>query len=219
MVAFVATMTVVVAQDYKSYDDVIYGTDGSIVRGTITEQIPGVSYKIATHDGNIFVYDALEVEKITKEPPVANYYQSNGQKHRYDEYGNVLYKKSPIWSAIGSVFVPGLGQLMNGQTRKGFGIIGVNIISAATFYTGLVVTNMTGSEAALAIGVVGLAGMLATHIYSIVDAPMYASRWNEENGFAVGDNKWLKIEPGVGVSSSVVTGTNATVGLNATFTF
>ncbi len=47
--------------------DVVYLKNGSIVKGQIVEQIIGVSIKIETRDGSMFVYKADEVEKITKE--------------------------------------------------------------------------------------------------------------------------------------------------------
>ncbi len=46
--------------------DVVYLKDGSIIRGTITEQVPNVSLKIRTADGSVFVYQMDKVEKITK---------------------------------------------------------------------------------------------------------------------------------------------------------
>lgn len=51
----------------KEYENVIYLKNGSIIRGTIIEQIPDVSVKIETADGNFFVYNLAEVKKITKE--------------------------------------------------------------------------------------------------------------------------------------------------------
>jgi len=46
--------------------DVVYLKDGSIIRGTIIEQVPNVSLKIKTKDGSVFVYQMDEVDKITK---------------------------------------------------------------------------------------------------------------------------------------------------------
>ncbi len=47
--------------------DVVYLKNGSIVRGTIIEQIPNESIKIETSDGSVFVFKMSDVEKITKE--------------------------------------------------------------------------------------------------------------------------------------------------------
>lgn len=53
----------------QDYEDVIYLKNGSAIRGMIIEYVPGVSFKIQTYDGNIFVYDIAEIEKMTKEIP------------------------------------------------------------------------------------------------------------------------------------------------------
>jgi Flp pilus assembly protein TadB len=49
------------------YKDVIYLKDGSILKGTIIEQIPNVSLKIQTGDGSVFFHKMENIEKITKE--------------------------------------------------------------------------------------------------------------------------------------------------------
>ena len=52
------------AQDMQ---DVVYLKNGSIIHGTIIEQVPGVSIKIKTADGNTYVYKMEEISKTTKE--------------------------------------------------------------------------------------------------------------------------------------------------------
>ena len=49
------------------YQDVVYLKNGSIIRGVIIEQVPNKSIKIETADGNIFVFQIDEIEKIVKE--------------------------------------------------------------------------------------------------------------------------------------------------------
>ncbi len=48
--------------------DVVYLKNGSIIHGTIVEEVPDKSIKIETHDGDVFVYQMNEIAKITKEP-------------------------------------------------------------------------------------------------------------------------------------------------------
>ncbi len=217
LLAFVvANVGLVLAQDYKNYDDVIYGTDGSVVRGTIIEQVPGVSYKIATEGGNIFVYDALKVERITKEPPVRNYYKENA-RHRYDDYGNVANRKSPFWSAVGSFCITGLGQVINGEVRKGLLLCVGNAACLATcMVAGTVSGEGYGGEG---VAFVSLLGALGIRLYSIIQAPIYASRYNEQNGFALGGDRWLRVGPSVQVNNTFAAGTSASVGLGATLIF
>jgi hypothetical protein len=45
----------------------VYLKNGSITKGTVLEHIPSVQVKIQTKDGNIFVYQIDEIEKITKD--------------------------------------------------------------------------------------------------------------------------------------------------------
>jgi hypothetical protein len=46
--------------------DVIETKDGSVLRGVVFEQEPGVKYKLTTNDGNIHVINAADVVKLTK---------------------------------------------------------------------------------------------------------------------------------------------------------
>lgn len=51
----------------SNYQDVVYLKNGSIIRGTIIEQVPNISIKIETADRSVFVYQIDEIEKLTKE--------------------------------------------------------------------------------------------------------------------------------------------------------
>jgi hypothetical protein len=51
----------------RGFEDVVYLKNGSIIRGTIIEQVPNESIKIQTKDRSVFVYRIDEVLKITKE--------------------------------------------------------------------------------------------------------------------------------------------------------
>ncbi|WP_075558902.1 hypothetical protein [Parabacteroides timonensis] len=55
------------AHSQNPLQEVVYLKNGSMIRGTIIEQVVGRSLKIQTADGSIFVYRMDEVEKITKE--------------------------------------------------------------------------------------------------------------------------------------------------------
>ena len=64
MMTFLSTVS---AQALK---DVVYLKNGSVIRGTIVEQVPNESLKITTKDGSIFICQMGDVERITKEAPV-----------------------------------------------------------------------------------------------------------------------------------------------------
>lgn len=57
----------------QNYQDVVYLKNGSVIRGVVVEQVPGVSLKVQTSDGNMFVYEMSEVEKMTKEASPRQY--------------------------------------------------------------------------------------------------------------------------------------------------
>lgn len=62
----VLTFNVIAAEN--EYEDVIHLKDGSVIRGTIVEEVPGETYKIELYGGSALVLDADGVERITREP-------------------------------------------------------------------------------------------------------------------------------------------------------
>jgi hypothetical protein len=58
--------TLAISQSH--YQDVVYLKNGSIIRGTIIEQVPNQSIKIETVDRNVFFFKMDEIEKFTREP-------------------------------------------------------------------------------------------------------------------------------------------------------
>lgn len=51
----------------QSFREVVHLKNGSVIRGTIIEQVPNESLKIQTSDGSVFAYAMADVEKISKE--------------------------------------------------------------------------------------------------------------------------------------------------------
>lgn len=51
----------------QQWVDVVSLKNGSVIRGTILEQIPGESLKIQTADGSLFVFKMGEIKSITKD--------------------------------------------------------------------------------------------------------------------------------------------------------
>jgi len=60
----------VIAYAQGRSEDVLYLKDGSIYRGTIIEEIPGVSYKIEMVGGNVVFVQAKSVTKVERGKPV-----------------------------------------------------------------------------------------------------------------------------------------------------
>ena len=62
-------LTATVSAQQNNLVDVVYLKNGSIIRGVIIEQVPNELIKLQTADGNLFVYQTSEIEKIIKETP------------------------------------------------------------------------------------------------------------------------------------------------------
>lgn len=68
LIVIVITLQIISVHSYaQQYEDVVYLKNGSVVHGTILEQVIGESVKIKTKDGNLFVFKQDEIEKLTKE--------------------------------------------------------------------------------------------------------------------------------------------------------
>jgi len=77
------------------YEDVVYLKNGSIIHGTIIEQIPNISIQIKTADDNLFIYKMAEIEKITKEPVINKGKPSvTGNNEPIRKEGNSFYRGS-----------------------------------------------------------------------------------------------------------------------------
>lgn len=74
----------------QTINETVYLKNGSVIKGTIIEQVPNESLKIKTGDGSIFVFQMSEVTKITKEEveekPAKKVVVSDG-KHRGLDFG------------------------------------------------------------------------------------------------------------------------------------
>ena len=68
LVACLTAFVVTAPAFAQQMEDVVHLKNGSIVRGTIIEQIPGGLLKIQTQDGSVFVYIMGEIAKISKKP-------------------------------------------------------------------------------------------------------------------------------------------------------
>jgi hypothetical protein len=171
--------------------DVVYLKNGSIIKGTIIEQVPNKTIKMQTGDGNIFVYDFKEIEKITKEQPAVQKRMSASPS-----------RKDPTTALVLSCLIPGAGQFYSNQTKKGaiqFGgaLVGYLAYFIARPHMGEVWVYDYYSPSygywdnqEVGTGAVAYPGLilaLGCHIWSIVDAPTTASRYNSTHGFALNE--------------------------------
>lgn len=175
----IAVMLLTSAAFGQQTQDVIHLKNGSVIRGTIIEQIPGVSVKIETADGNVFVYNMTEIAKITKETarPVGG--------------TRIQGQKSPALAFVLSFFIVGLGQHYNGEYTKGIiqevAAIGGAVMYLATWEDVLYYDpywdeyyweNEPSTWSYIGLAIAGGAG-----IWSMIDAPVSAARINKELGY------------------------------------
>lgn len=110
--------------------DVVYLKNGSIIKGVITEQVPGKAIKLQTADGSLFVFEAEEILKMTREAnsttaapssaPNSGMLQAKSPKER-DEWGNTYDQNMELarrrknqgigWLIGGTLVVAGGGTL------------------------------------------------------------------------------------------------------------
>lgn len=124
-----------IAFSQTNLEEVVYLKNGSILRGTIIEQIPNQTLKIQTKDGSVFVCNFSEIEKITKEKVfISPYYNSNEDlaesMRRYKRSGIGLTTTAGVLIIAGSAsFAGGRGSDYRGP--GGF-ISGITLLCLST---------------------------------------------------------------------------------------
>jgi len=180
--------------------DVIHLKNGSVVRGIITEQVPGVSFKIETGDGSIFVYSADEVERITKEAAPTPPAQTQTQAQQSiagssdDDYGDFVYVGGKVGynlanitrnrdaSSIGGL---NLGAILEYRLNKDVGF------SAELFYSqqGATVTVGSGNQAVhydILLNYINVPAMVNLHLGSLV------AKVGIQLGFLMAADEWIE---------------------------
>jgi hypothetical protein len=140
------------AKAQTSWEDIIYLKNGSVIRGTITNQEPNKSITVTTNDGQTFTFDLDKIDKMSKERKSDENGRTNGnagKKSMADENENG-YKPNKYHHIIraGLSFSPGF---MFKQDQVNFYVSGdleyyiapkVSIVST-TFY--FLNSNMSSS--------------------------------------------------------------------------
>jgi hypothetical protein len=113
-------------------------------------------------------------------------------------------KKSAWGAGIASLFIPGLGQFINGDIGGGFLFLGGNIVC------NLVRLNAQNDSMAL----LGLLGGLTVNICSIINAAQIAKRVNIARGYQLANNTYLQIQPTIIPQSNLLAGNDYAYGMN-----
>jgi hypothetical protein len=150
--------------------DVVYLEDGSVIRGTIIEQIPGESLQIQTRDGSVFVFRMEEVARITRERALQAPVSRNP--------GTAL----TLALAPGVFGLHGLGQWYNNEIGKGLLFFGAGLVGGE-----LVLSDGPPDESESAVGTratIGAIIWLGSLTWSSIDAYRSAHRINRAQGLA-----------------------------------
>ena len=122
----------------SNLEDVVYLKNGSIIHGTIVEQVPNQSIKIKTKDGNIFAYKLEEVEKMTKETPVKQEEPQDTLNIKYSailegDFGHSLKGTSFDYSSFGGSIINGISLYDHFNIGIGLGVERYLTYKYATF--------------------------------------------------------------------------------------
>jgi len=150
--------------------DVVYLDNGSVIRGTIIEQIPGESLRIQTRDGSVFFYRLEDVARITREAAI-----------------EAPARKNPGTALIlavgpGIFSVHGMGQWYNNEVGKGFLFFGAGFAGA-----GLLLGDSPGEKSQSELNrraTIGALIWLGSLTWSSIDAYRSAHRINRDQGLA-----------------------------------
>lgn len=173
MIRFIATallMWCVTSAAASKLEDVVYLKDGTVVRGTIIDRIPGQSLSIRTTDNRVLTYSAQQILKVTRQSSAIS------KKRR----------RNPASAGCLSCIIPGLGQFYNGQPEKGclqFGMVSGGVTYA--FFVGMAELydsfggGSSDSSDAVFYGSLGVAAF--AWLWSVIDAAESAKMINERN--------------------------------------
>lgn len=165
-------------------EDVVYLKDGSILRGTVIEDVIGESLRIRTRDGNVFRIAYDRIERRTKEPAVVADPTQAAPTQAQPRAPVMVGRKSPLAAFALSLFITGAGQGYNGQWGKG----GLMFLGSVTSIA-VAINNAPDCAdyeecGAFSAGMIGWVGFM---LWSWIDAPVSASAINRrlEAGIAL----------------------------------
>ena len=173
-------MSTLFATAQTHLQDVVYLKNGSVIRGTIVEQVSGASLRLLSADGNVFVYNIADVERMTKEQLVSP------KAYKVKS----VSEKNPTFAGFLSFMIPGLGQFYNDQNRKGWGDFGLHLGSYAlcgigygVLYNAVLNNDYIDVKLGCGLMIFGAITNVVNAICSICDAAISAKEINAENGY------------------------------------
>jgi hypothetical protein len=104
----------------QTQEDVVYLKNGSIIHGTIIENVIGVSIKIQTADRSIWVFKMDEIEKITKEDKPASSTSIPDEKSQNLSNTKGYYNVSTAGLILVDYDIAGTATMVNGYKWSPF---------------------------------------------------------------------------------------------------
>ena len=156
-------------------EDVVYLKDGSVLRGTVIEDVIGESLRIRTRDGNVFRIAYDRIERRTKEAAVVAAPLPTNPAASQPRAQVTAGRKSPGVAFLLSLLIVGGGQGYNGQWAKG-GLMFAGVVAswgvASSGSWDCFEWDECGTFNA------GIAGVVTFALWSWIDAPLSASAIN-----------------------------------------
>jgi len=194
----------------QGMQDVVYLKDGSVIRGAVVEQIPGISIKIQTRDGNLFVFKMEDIDRIAKEGSL------NGEEHRVGGRKNPITALGLSCCVGGLLPIQGTGQWYNGEVGKAVAFLGGGLVTSALMIVGTSLMEEAEDEKErdtwVGVAFTGAIGYLGLYIWGCIDAYDSAQRISRERGYAssvqrgrllLTYNEAKKGDPGIGLEAVI----------------
>lgn len=94
-------------------------------------------------------------------------------KKQYD-YKSYVYQVgdpyNPTIAGLASFFIPGLGQMISGEGKRGLGFLAGNFGSLTVFYVGAALYNGGSGPSGTGLMLVGLGSAIGLEVWSVIDA-------------------------------------------------
>ena len=134
----------------------------------------------------------------TKQEDQLQYYAVNSSLIDFASQ-NEFKKRDPGVAFILSFFVSGTGQFYNGQPGKGAAMLGTSLLGVILYASGTKSEEVGGgytTQKSAGTAFTGVALIIGSGLWSMIDAPISAGKLNKENGIA------LQVQPNVQLAQS-----------------
>ncbi|NUM76652.1 hypothetical protein HUU40_19985 [candidate division KSB1 bacterium] len=148
-----------------------------IDRVALEEAAQGELFRNQAENRGVSIQQAFRAELLSNEP---------AQTHD-SVFVFVAHKKSPAAAFGLSLLAPGAGQFYNGEVGKGVAMLGLTLAGSVMWQIGVIHEfDFTGENRGEALRTMGIATMFGSWLWSMIDAPVSASRINRETATKCG---------------------------------